>query len=453
MKKETGKMCDNVFTIDDDERRVKIQDNWYDFAQTIVTSFDIAQKPAKWSSQPSDGVAAADDKRISTATGKILSVYKSVLGLMESPSSGSFMAYEACVSPFMSSFGDFDSDAGWLQRKDETDLDWFVASSFIRNNIRSKKEITVDRGFYFLDEDSFYELGRIGNKKLYALKFIKKQHVNDDDTPALVVQDAKTKEYSRVTTKDTQGAVPALGLFGYVTLQEKDIFLKNTSDKSLVIQPLSSVTSKPFIDICGLLIFTEIVLRFMNAQQIDKTASEFSKPYVSVVSDSNPSFGKFTIPAEAYSSWSKDNTDRLRTRLQLRIADSAPTPASTVPTQTAVTTQVPTPAPTQGATSAPVPIVITKTSTMSKFAIGLVIAAIVCSVVGTLLMLMILMKWLFSSSKTSIEILPTQPSMKASVAPPIQVPKVYQTVAPAVTTTDIRPISAWSLPEVFQASQ
>lgn len=413
-------MCDNVFTIDDDSRRVTIQNNWYDYAQQVVTAFDIAKKPALWASSES-----------------LESKFSSVMLSIESE--GAYSAYNiATGTPFTNAHDEIDITNGWISQGNETDVDWLITSSFIRNNSRKAAAKTVDRAFNYLDENAFYDLGRIGGKRVYAIKFIKAQHLNSDGTLSIVEQDPVTKTFKRVTNptpeKLKNGGLysTALGLFGYVTLQTSDAFLTNTLQTDLQIQPLSTITSAPFVNLCNQLIYSEIVLRFLDAQQIDKVAQKFGKAYVKVVSDDNPSFGEFVIPKKSFDDWTTATRDPSRTRLKLRrIVSTLPT--AVTDTSRTIIAQAPTPATAMSAAQAQVPTIITQTPGLSKFSIALIIAAIICSVIGTVLLVMVMLKWLFSSKAVTEVSMGTAPVPSPGVAlsAPVFTPSPPPSLVPA----------------------
>lgn len=313
--------------------------NWLYYRNAVVTPFNLLKQQANWTHQLQNGgvvsaVSASAMANTNPPSKKVATAIAAVLATAEDPNDGPYRAYISIVSPFVNSAGDLVTTGGWIRRPDPRDPNWLAVSSFVKNNLATSPQAYYNRTQYHLSHDAFLYLGDIGpRQQVYALKFILAQHINPE-TGALIIDPATDQ--------------PVDGTFGLVTIQPSNAFLNGTGD--LLLTPLSHVASQGFTNIVGALIFLEVILRFIEAQNVGGSYAYFGGITVPVRSEEYPDI-PLTLPADQYAAWLKRNTagtglgiQRTTLKLQLVVPVAEDEVVSTTsgmltvqPTQTSVT--------------------------------------------------------------------------------------------------------------------
>lgn len=358
--------------------------NWLYYRNSIVTPFNLLKQQANWTSHLQNGgvvpaatmSALADtnppSKKVSSAIGALLTT-------AEDPNDGPFRAYMSIMSPFIDFKGDLLPDEGWIERSYPSEPNWLAVWSFVKNNLPTAPSGMYNRTQYHLTKDVFLYLGNMSpEQRVYGIKFILAQHV-DPDTGALLPSDSD--------------APYASGTFGLVTIQPSDAFLNGTDD--LLLTPLTHVPSQGFANIVGSLVFMEIILRFIESQDVGGSYTYFGGVTVKARSANYPDI-PLTLPSEQYAGWLRRTTSgtglgvmNTNLKLQLVVPESAVgdsrglhTTAQASGALVAQQTQTTSIAPVQDATPA--------RSGMSPVVIAIiviVVTAVIAVVIGVVVML------------------------------------------------------------------
>lgn len=270
--------------------------NWLFYRNSIVTPFNLLKQQANWTHQLQNGgvvqaVTMPATSNTNPPSKKVSGAIGALLTTAEDPNDGPYRAYTSIITPFVDAQGNLVASGGWIEQPSPRDPNWLAVWSFVKNNLATSPQAYYNRSHYHLQRDSFLYLGNISpQQQVYAIKFIIEQHI-DPNTGALII-DPATGE-------------PADGTFGLVTIQPSDAFLDGTGD--LLLTPLSHVASQGFANIVGTLIFLEIILRFIEAQDVGGSYTYFGGVTVAVRSAEYPDI-PLTLPADQYTAWLKRTT-------------------------------------------------------------------------------------------------------------------------------------------------
>jgi hypothetical protein len=286
--------------------------NWLYYRNSVVTPFNLLKQQANWTHQLQNGgvVTAVSGSALADTnppSKKVSGAIGAVLTTAEDPNGGPYRAYTAAIAPFVDAKGDLVATGGWIEQPYPSEPNWLAVWSFVKNNLATTPSGMYNRAHYHLTKDVFLYLGNISaSQRVYAIKFILAQHV-DTGTGALIPGD--------------NGSPAADGTFGLVTIQPSDAFLNGTGD--LLLTPLSHVASQGFENIVCSLIFMEILLRFIEAQDVGGSYAYFGGVTVRARSANYPEI-PLTLPAEQYAGWLRRTTSGtglgvLNTTLKLQL--------------------------------------------------------------------------------------------------------------------------------------